>query len=113
MYMQSPLDRSSSSRSESRWSGRPATTAVSQVPQTPRSQEESTVAPARRAASSTLTPGATVTCAPERRSSTSKAASPAFEAAAFGSNRSVRSEYPGHPAQSAATASSSRDGPQQ
>ncbi len=46
IIMQSPASRSSWSRTESRWSGTPSRTGVSQVPQVPSWQEDSTPTPA-------------------------------------------------------------------
>jgi hypothetical protein len=60
-YMQSPAARSSSFSRKSRWSGVPARTVVSQVPQVPCRQEDSTSTPAAATASSTETSGVTVT----------------------------------------------------
>ena len=46
IIMQSPARRSSSVSTESRWSGRPSRTAVSQVPQVPSAQDDRTPIPA-------------------------------------------------------------------
>jgi superfamily II DNA or RNA helicase len=46
IIMQWPAFRSSSSRTESRWSGTPSSTGVSQVPQVPSAHDESTATPA-------------------------------------------------------------------
>ena len=67
---------------ESRCSGRPPSTAVSQVPQVPSVQEESTCTPAASTTSRMDRPGGTVRVSPARASSTSKPARTARASAA-------------------------------
>jgi hypothetical protein len=76
---------------ESRWSGTPCTTSVSQVPQVPCWQDDSTCAPAARTASSTVTSGVTVTAVPLRASRTSNGVSRTGAPCSLATNRSVRS----------------------
>ena len=85
---------------ESRWSGAPASTVVSQVPQVPSRHDARTVdargRPPRRARWS----GWTVTVMPVRASSTSNETLRAGAACSRGTNRSVRSRPDGKPAHS-------------
>ena len=113
MYMQSPAARSSSSSRVSRWSGSPARTVVSQVPQMPCRHEERTSTPADPTASSTVSPGFTVTVVPVRASSTSKGAFRTGALRSSATKRSVRSADGGQSAQVASMAARSGPGPQQ
>ncbi len=76
IIMYSFASRSSSVSSESRWSGVPDSTAVSQVPHTPSRHEESTLIPFSSSASMIDLSGGTVTVTPERATTTSNAESP-------------------------------------
>ena len=109
IIMKSVTDsRSAGVRMLSRWSGTPSSTPVSQVPQVPSSQEDSTSIPAARSAARTDTSAGTSTTRPELASSTWKGAEDSDYAT--GRNRSRCSAASG---QRSATARSSGSGPQQ
>src|SRR5690606_10198431 len=111
--MQSFAARSWSARIASRWSGRPESTVVSQVPQIPCRQDDSTSTPAARTASSTEASGGTSTTTPARANSTVNGPGRAGAARSAATNRSRCSVYGGHPAQARCAAASNGAGPQQ
>ena len=100
-------------RAGRRWSGTPSRTRVSQVPQVPSRQLDSTATPAARIASSTDVPGSTVIVAPVRASATSNGSSRTGGGTSRGTKRSTCSVRTGHRTHSCSTASSSGPGPQQ
>ena len=81
----------------------------------PFSQDDSVVAPARRAASRTESCGGTVTRVPVRASSSSNGSSRTGGGGSSAVNRSVRSRWGSHPASPTvrSTAASNGAGPQQ
>ena len=113
IIMQSLAWRSSSVSTESRWSGTPLSTAVSQVPQVPSAQDDRTPTPASSTTSRIERSGGIVRVSSLAASSTSKASARTGAASGRALNRSTRSDLAGQTAQRDSTAASSGSGPQQ
>ena len=89
IIMQSFAAFSSSSSTESRWSGTPSSTPVSQVPQVPSAHDESTPTPASSTAASTDWSGATVSVIPLCARWTSNASCSTGSVSGLATNRST------------------------
>src|SRR4029077_886367 len=113
IIMQSLAWRSSSVSTESRWSGTPLSTAVSQVPQVPSAQDDSTPIPASSTTSRIDRSGGIVRVSSLAASSTSKASARTAAVSGGAAKRSTCSDLAGQTAQRASTAASSGSGPQQ
>jgi hypothetical protein len=113
IIMQSPARRSTSFNTESRWSGSPSSTWVSQVPHVPSAQEDSTPTPASSTTDRIYRCGGTVRVSSLRCRTTSNASLRTGSAWGFGANRSRCSEPDGQPVEFDSTAASSGSGPQQ
>ena len=113
IIMQSLAWRSSSVSTESRWSGTPLSTAVSQVPQVPSAQDDRTPTPASSTTSRIERSGGIVRVSSLAASSTSKASARTGAVSGRALNRSTCSDRAGQARQRASTAASSGSGPQQ
>jgi hypothetical protein len=109
--MKSPASFSSSLKSESRWSGVPSTTGVSQVPHTPSRHDDSALTPASCTTSRIERSAGTVTVMPERWQTTSKVVASAPSSTGFAAKRSTCRLPGGHVAHCRSTACSSASGP--
>src|SRR4029079_14214879 len=103
----------SSVSTESRWSGTPLSTAVSQVPQVPSAQDDSTPIPASSTTSRIDRSGGIVRVSSLAASSTSKASGRTGAVSGRAAKRSTCSDLAGQTGQRASTAASSGSGPQQ
>src|SRR5437667_7623506 len=113
IIMQSPVLRSSCVSTESRWSGTPPSTVVSQVPQVPSAQDDRTPTPDSSTTSRIERSGGIVRVSSLAASFTSKASARTGAVSGRALNRSTRSDRGGQARQRSSTAASKGSGPQQ